>query len=517
MSCVKQAAAFFSDKTLKWQLSIKNKNLIVPLHAMFSKAQTDILLSKIREGVAMTGGEKLNLIALLSIPSILAQVTNVMMFFIDQAMVGSLGAEAPAAIGLVESTIWLFGSLAGAISMGFSVQTSHFIGANDFKKAREVVQHALVSCMSLSLVIMTIAMLISKPLPFWLGGGSDIARDSSMYFLIFSLAIPLMQLNNLSASMLKCEGNMRIASMMSVVLCALDMVFNFLLIFPTRTISLSGVEITIPGGGLGVTGAALGTALAFFICSITQAWFAFYKSELLGVLRRTRRQEQKEMRSAAGESRVNWSYITNAVKISVPMAFQSTLMSGAQIVSTMIVAPLGNFAIAANTFAITAESLCYMPGYGIGDAATTLVGQSIGAQRKDLCRSFARMTVFSGMLVMALMGVIMYIAAPELMGLMTPIDAIRDLGASCLRIEAFAEPFFAASIVCYCVCVGAGDTLRPAIMNLCSMWFVRLTLAALLASQYGLQGVWFAMAVELTFRGTIFLIRLFRGKWMKNI
>jgi Na+-driven multidrug efflux pump len=198
------------------------------------------------------------------------------------------------------------------------------------------------------------------------------------------------------------------------------------------------------------------------------------------------------------------------------MAFQSMLMSGAQIVSTMIVAPLGNFAIAANTFAITAESLCYMPGYGIGEAATTLVGQSIGARRFDLCRSFARTTVFCGMIVMALMGVIMYVAAPELMGLMTPVDAIRDLGADCLRIEAFAEPFFAASIVSYQVCVGAGDTLKPAIINLGSMWLIRLTLATVLASSYGLQGVWFAMAVELTFRGIFFLIRLFRARWIRE-
>ena len=472
---------------------------------MFSKAQTDALLARIREGQSLNGGQKLNLIALLSIPSVLAQVTNVMMFFIDQSMVGSLGAEAPAAIGLVESTIWLFGGLAGAISMGFSVQTSHFIGANDFVKARQVVRHALVCCLSLSMVVMLIAMLISRRLPLWLGGGEDIAHDASVYFLIFSLAIPFMQLNNLSANMLKCEGNMRVASVMSVVLCVLDMVFNFFLIFPTREVVVGGIALTIPGGGLGVAGAALGTAVAFVLSSLFQACFAFLHSPILSIRR-------------VGEPfHFVSEYLVKAVKISVPMAFQSTLMSGAQIVSTMIVAPLGNFAIAANTFAITAESLCYMPGYGLGDAATTLVGQSIGARRADVCRGFARMTVFSGMVVMALMGVVMYVTAPELMGLMTPVSEIRDLGAHCLRIEAFAEPFFAASIVSYSVCVGAGDTLRPAVINLCSMWFVRLSLAALLAKSYGLQGVWTAMAIELTFRGILFLVRLFRGKWMKNI
>ena len=183
----------------------------------------------------------------------------------------------------------------------------------------------------------------------------------------------------------------------------------------------------------------------------------------------------------------------------------------------MIVAPLGNIAIAANTFAITAESLCYMPGYGLGEAVTTLVGQSMGAGRKELCRSFARMTVSLGMLVMAVMGAVMFLFAPELMMLMTPVQEIVDLGASVLRIEAFAEPMFAASIVCYSVFVGAGDTLRPAAMNLCSMWLVRLTLAAWLAKDYGLRGVWTAMAIELTFRGIIFLWRMLRGNWMRGV
>ena len=310
-------------------------------------------------------------------------------------------------------------------------------------------------------------------------------------------------MNTLASAMLKCEGNMRVSSLMSVTLCVLDVVFNFFLIFPSRHVDVLGVNLWIPGAGWGVTGAALGTALAFVVVSLSQGWLAFFRSKILSL-----RLPHAPFRWVA-------SYLVNAFKIGAPMALQSFLMSSAQIVSTMIVAPLGNFAIAANTFAITAESLCYMPGYGIGDAATTLVGQSVGAGRHDLCRSFARMTVFSGMAVMALMGVVMFVFAPELMGLMTPVAEIRDLGAQCLRIEAFAEPMFAASIVTYCVCVGAGDTLRPALINLGSMWLVRLTLAALLATQYGLVGVWFAMAVELTLRGSMFLVRLFRGKWNK--
>ena len=199
------------------------------------------------------------------------------------------------------------------------------------------------------------------------------------------------------------------------------------------------------------------------------------------------------------------------------MGLQHILMGSAQVVSTVIVAPLGTVAIAAHSLGITVESLCYMPGFGIAEAATTLVGQSFGARKRQLTQSFANMSTGLGMIVMTFMGILMYAFAPQLMALMTSVDEIIAIGAQCLRIEAFAEPMFAAAIVCNGVFIGAGDTLRPAALSLLSMWGVRLTLAALLATKYGLPGVWVAMAIELTFRGTIFLVRQLRGGWLKNI
>ncbi len=452
----------------------------------------------------MSGGQKLSLIVQLSIPSILAQLTTIMMFYIDASMVGSLGARASASIGIVESTTWLFGGLTSAAALGFSVQAAHFIGANDFDKARQVFRQGIMATALFTILLTLICVSIAGPLPSWLGGGADIQADASAYFTIYCLALPVYQIGILSSSMLKCSGNMRIPSMTSILMCLLDVVFNFFLIYETRPITLFGNEITVPGAGMGVPGAALGTALAYIVTGIMLIWFATVKSPELS------------LKNEKWTFAPLWNYLRNAAKVSLPMGAQYMMMSGAQIVSTMIVAPLGNIAIAANTLAITAESLCYMPGYGIGDAATTLVGQSIGAGRRQLARSFAYRTVFMGIGVMAFMGAVMYLLAPQMIGIMTPDEQVRLLGAQSLRIEAFAEPMFAAAIVTYSVCLGAGDTLMPACMNLASMWLVRLTLAAYLAPIYGLRGVWTAMAIELTFRGTIFLIRLFRGKWLNK-
>ena len=462
------------------------------------------MLAMIRNGQEMSGSQKFNLIVQLSVPSILAQLTTIMMFYIDASMVGSLGARASASIGIVESTTWLFGGLTSAAALGFSVQAAHFIGANDFEKARQVFRQGLMATALFTVILTTICVCIAKPLPVWLGGGADICGDATAYFTVYCLSLPVYQIGILSSSMLKCSGNMRIPSIMSILMCLLDVVFNFFLIYETRPVTLFGVDMTMPGAGMGVPGAALGTALAYIVTGIMLIWFATVKSPELAL--------RKEKWTFAPM----WGYLRNAAKVSLPMGAQYMMMSGAQIVSTMIVAPLGNIAIAANTLAITAESLCYMPGYGIGDAATTLVGQSIGAGRHRLARGFAYRTVFLGMGVMAFMGTVMYVFAPEMISVMTPDGQVRLLGSQCLRIEAFAEPMFAAAIVAYSVCLGAGDTLMPACMNLASMWLVRLTLAAYLAPTYGLRGVWTAMAIELTLRGTIFLIRLFSGKWMKK-
>lgn len=457
---------------------------------MFSSKKSDTLLAKIRNGAQLTGREKLELIVELSIPSMLAQITTVMMFFIDAAMVGHLGAAASASIGLVETTTWLMGSILSAVSLGFSVQVAHFIGANDFIRARQVFRHALVCGVAFSVLMALVGASIHHPLPYWLGGKDDIVPMSSGYFLIFSLTLPAVLLFHLMSAMLKSAGEMRVPSLLSIMMCGLDVAFNYLFIYVLK---------------LGVVGAALGTMSAYFFTVIPMAWQAIYKNKIIAL--------------RLDRTPFVWmgSYVRNAVKISFPVAVQNILMGSAQVVSTLIVAPLGNVAIAANSFAITAESLCYMPGYGVGDAATTLVGQTYGAGRSDLCKNFAHLTIGVGMLVMAFMGVVMFVFAPEMIGFLSPVEEIRQLGAMVLRIEAFAEPFFAAAIVSYAVCVASGDTLKPAAMSLFSMWCVRLTLAYALAQSYGLRGVWVAMATELTFRGTIFLLRIRRGSWLKGI
>ena len=453
----------------------------------------------------MTVRQQIYLAAQLSLPSIFAQISSVVMQYIDASMVGSLGANAAASIGLVSTTTWLFMGLCSSVAAGFAVQVAHLLGAKDDRGARAVLRQALVLSSVFALLLATVGGSISHALPRWLGGDEAILSDASTYFLIYALSLPFLQLHMLAGSMLRCSGNVSVPSILNVLMCLLDVVFNLFLIFPTREYEIGQYDILLPRAGLGVKGAALGTALAMVVTALLMLYFLCFRSP---ELRLWRRREKLVF---------DRTCLHRALRIGAPMGGERFVMCGAQIMSTVIVAPLGIYAIAANSFAITAESLCYMPGYGIADAATTLVGQSLGARRLDLARRFARITVIMGMAVMTVMGAVMYLAAPFMIGIMTPDAEVVSLAVSVLRIEAFAEPMFAAAIVSYGVFVGAGDTLIPASMNLVSIWAVRLTLAALLAPILGLRGVWIAMCIELCFRGLIFLARMKWGRWIGRL
>lgn len=450
-----------------------------------STVTKDILLGRLRDGGAMSRREKLRLVALLSVPAMLGQLSSIIMQYIDAMMVGHIGAAASASIGLVSTTTWLFGGLSVSVGTGFSVLVAQRIGAKENDEARNILRQALLVCIVFALFVSLLCVSIHRHLPVWLGGESEVLADASCYFLIWALTVPVMQVMHLSNSMLRSSGEMRVPMFVGVLMCLLDVLFNCLF---------------IPRWG--VMGAALATALSALCCSSASLWYLVNKSRELALV------------GHPGRFRLQWSIVRESLKIGMPMAVEHIVFCGAQIVSTLIVAPIGTVAVAANAIGVTVESLCYMPGYGIGDAASTLVGQSIGAKRKDLVRSFSYLTVALGVAVMAALGVVMFVLAPQLMSMMSSSIEVQLAGVSALRIEAFAEPMYAASIVAYGVFVGAGDTLKPCCMNLLSIWTVRIPLAWHLAWNMGmgLNGVWLAMCTELCFRGAIFLARL----WYKN-
>ena len=422
-----------------------------------------------------------------SVPGMLAQVSSILMQYIDAAMVGRLGAEAAASIGLVSPALWMFGGLTHSLSAGFTVQTAQAVGAGDEYRAKRLLRQAIVVCTIFSSIVASLSAAMSGMLPVWLGAEDAIRNDASSYFFIFQLALPVFQIVYLMSGMLQASGDMKTPAVLNALMCAFDVAFNYVFIIILD---------------LGAAGAAYGSACAAVITAALILYRTLRKSPVLAL---TKKDTWK----------IDKGDFVRALKIGVPVGAEQTAWSGAVVAAMRFIAPLGAVSLAANSFAVTAESLCYMPGFGIQEAASTLVGQSVGAKRSDLAKRFARLTTASGMIVMTITGAIMYAICPAVFAFLTTDEAVRTLAVRVLRIELFAEPLFAAAIVASGALRGAGDTLIPGIMNLASLWGVRIVLTIFLVPRFGLYGAWIAMGIELCFRGMIFLIRLTRTKWEK--
>ena len=467
------------------------------------KLSLEQLSARMRQGETIPSRQTAQVALALSIPSILEQLVVTAMGYIDAAMVGHIGAEATASIGIVSSSTWLLHGVLVGLYTALSIQIAQYLGADRQDDARSVLRQAMLFNVILGVGAALFGLGISPFLPGWLGADPSLRANATAYFAIWSTALPFTMAMGMYASILRAAGYALTASLISVLVCVLDAIFNFFLINPTRQMTVLGRTMTVWGLGWGVPGAALGTAFATAISGTLALAILLLREGPLCIRK-------------PAPWKITRSCLRNLLWVGGPLAGERAAISLAQVVVVRIVAGLGTVAIAANSLAVNAEGLCYMAGYGIQSAAVTLIGQAVGANRKDMAKRFAWLCTGLGMGVMALSGVGLWIFAPTLMSLFTTDAAVIALGAQVLRIEAWAEPMFGASIVASGAMQGAGDSTSCFVLNIFSMWCIRLTLAFLLAPRLGLMGVWGAMCCELSIRGLLFLIRLARGKWLEK-
>lgn len=447
----------------------------------------------------LTGRDEAKNLMRLAGPSILEQIVVTLVQFVDTAMVGSLGATATASIGVVSTSIWLFNGFLFSLSIAFSVLVAQRVGARDEEGVQSLVKQAIFYGAIFGLLIGSLAFGISDPLPRWLRADPSIQRGATDYFRIIAMNMPLMLQVSIISGLYRGAGNTKTPMILNTTLSILNTIFNFFLIYETRSVDF--LPFPIPGMGLGVRGAALGTLLATLVTVIIGHITILQGKYGISMIKET-------------SLRLGRKLTGRIFGLAWPLTLEQVARSSAQVALTVIIAQLGEVAVAANYLGINAESLSYLPAFGFSAAATALVGQAIGAKDKDLARSYGRVATVINLLMMSATGIILFVAAEPLMTIFTRDPEVIALGSKVLRIEAFAQPMFGASIVIGGVLRGAGDTRTPFLINLFSMWSVRLVAAYFLAPIYGLTGVWIAMALELNVRGLIFLNRLRRERWL---
>ena len=445
-------------------------------------------------------GPRLRRLWSLSWPAIIEQIMNTMVTYVDTAMVGVLGAVGSAAVSVNGPPIWLINGIVAGAGVGYSVQVSNAVGAEDTQRVRLLIRQALLAAVVCGLTACTLYELLGGYIPQWLGAKPEVLPHAVNYMRIYCAALPFNALLIIFGAVLRCMGNTKTPLIYNTVTNLLNLVLNFFLIYPTR----QWHGLTIPGAGWGVEGAALATAISIMCAGIPAAMTAFCQHGYQTSLREGLRPDR--------------AVIRRAVRLGVPSAIERAVINLGQIAMTALVGhALTTAALAANNIATNAEGLRYLPAYGIGYAAVALVGQSVGAKNQEDAKAYGILTGAIGFLLCLVTGALLFVFASPLASLFNTDPLVVSEAALALRVVAFSEPFFAASIILTNALRGASDVRFPLVVGLAGMWLVRVPLACLLVLRFelGLAGVWGAMAIDLVLRGVLCMVRWHSGKWLR--
>lgn len=452
----------------------------------------------------------------LSGPAILEQFLICLTSLMDTAMVGSAGAAATASVAINISTIWLINGCITALSVGFSFLVSHSVGEGNQEKTQSVVRQSIVASAALGAVLMTVVFSLHRILPKLLGASSDVLPNAQAYLGIISLGLIPQALGVVLSAVLRSAGNTKLP--MAANMCAnlLNVAGNFLLIYPSRTLSLpwgkanlamagpAAGTIPIWGAGLGIRGAAIATALSQYALALIMLYHIFHAPTPARI-------------SPRGNYRLQKRALGSLFRISVPVLLERCTLCLGQISLTAIISGLGTIPLAAHYLTNQTEGLLYLPAYGFAYTATTLIGQSLGAKDRTLASRFCRDICIISTVVIVAACVPVFCLAGFIIRLFTTDPQVAALGTTTIQIAAATEIFFSFSVIASGICRGAGDVKFPLAVSIIGMWGFRIGLVWLAARvlMLGVAGVWIAIAIDCFVRSVLFLNRLIRGKWME--
>lgn len=441
-------------------------------------------------------------ILMLAWPVFIEQILVSLVGYVDTAMVGSLGANATAAVSISNSPNMLVNGTIMAIGIGFTAMISRSVGAEDLQRAKDLMRQALVVIVILGLPLMTLLLVLSGKIPEWMGAAEDVLPDATIYNRIMAVSMIFRVTSMIITSMMRGYGDTTTPMIINIGINCLNVVGNYFLIYETRELMLFGNAITIPGAGWGVAGAAAATSGSAILGALTKLLIVFFKKGPMQL-------------SLKGRYLPDWAMLKTVFRISLPAAFERIAMSSAGIITTSTIATLGTVSLAANNLYLTAESMCFMPGFAFSTAATTLVGQSLGAKRPDLAEEFVKITCKIASAVMLVLSVLLYIFSENILGIFTPDLAVIALGTVCLRYDAIIQvPQMLAQVLSGAM-RGAGDTKWTFIIITASMWGVRIlgTVVGIRVLGYGLVAACLAMCADQCVRCVLFFLRFRSGKW----
>lgn len=429
-------------------------------------------------------------------PTIFEQFMQTAVQYIDTAMVGSLGTSATAAVGSTVTINWLVNSTISAIGVGFLAFIAKEHGAGDLLKVKRASAQSVLSVLVSGVFFTVLTLSLSGVVPVFMQVDEGIRELTARYFFIIYAPMLPRAATIIFGTVLRSVGDTKTPMYAGVVVNILNIILNFLLIYPTRNIG----GLTVWGAGLGVEGAAIASAAGFTVGGIIIT-AVFFMHPLLAP-KNVSFMPDKEI-------------LAPCFKVAFPNMLQRFGTCLGYVAFSSMINSLGETATAAHTIANTVESAFYIPGYGMQTAAATLAGNALGARDNKKMKEFAQLTVISEVVLMVISGGLLFIFAPFMMGLFSKSDEVISVGVTVLRMVALSEPFFGVSIIIEGMMQGVGRTVKPFVYNIIGMWGVRIlgTFIFITFLSGTLVSAWGCMIAHNILLFGFYIVHWISGKW----
>lgn len=448
--------------------------------------------------------EMFGVIMSLAWPTMLEQLMQTAVQYIDTAMVGTLGTQATAAVGATSTVNWLIGSTISALGIGFLSCIAQACGSGDRERARKASAQAVLAVLFCGSLFTGITLGVSKWVPVWMQVDESIQNLAAAYFFILYTPMLARTASIIFGTILRSAGDTRTPMFVGILVNLINVVLNFLMIYPSRYVLIGGFSLWIPGAGLGVIGAAIASAIAFLVGGICIT-VALWRNEII---------------SPRGRSILpDWEVLGTCLKVALPNALQRFGTSLGYVAFASMINSLGEVSTAAHTIANTVESAFYIPGYGMQTAAATLAGNALGAKDEKRINDLGRTILLIEVCLMILSGSLLYLFAENMMGVFSRDAQVILLGSVVLRMVAVSEPFYGVSIIIEGMLQGMGKTLMPFLCNIIGMWGIRIagTFICTQLLDMGLVSAWACMIGHNLILFLMFVIYYKSGKWYKTI
>lgn len=433
-------------------------------------------------------------------PTMLEQLMQTLVQYIDTAMVGSLGTEATAAVGATATVNWLIGSTVSAFGIGFLTFIARALGCGDRERAARVASQSTLAVLFAGTLFTVLPLTLYRQVPVWMRIDTTIRDTAARYFFILYTPMLFRAATVIYGTALRAAGDTRTPMRVGVLVNLVNVVLNFLLIYPTRELALFGTGFTMPGAGMGVIGAAVASAAAYVfggICITRVLW----RHPLISPRGRQLKPDPEILKPC--------------LKVAIPNMLQRFATSFGYVAFASMINSLGEVSTAAHTIANTVESAFYVPGYGMQTAAATLSGNALGAKDEKKMRLLSRTAVGIEVALMLLSGGLLFAFAPAMAGLFTRDERVLTLCVTVLRMVAVSEPFYGVSIIIEGMMQGVGETVKPLICGISTMWIVRIggTFLCISVLGRGLTAAWGCMIAHNMTMFLLMLILYLRGSW----